>query len=156
MATFEGINERIIETPEGEVTVLERARDAKTTPAIRTLVVLHGAKESAESVRELLVSLPSDLRVVALQLTDEDAAALVRSTIEAVPVGAPHVLGWGTDATKLAQAYAEEYPTLSFSGIDEAKLDDATRRTILRTIEYIGTPANPAPPTEVIVLRSAD
>src|SRR5699024_8567877 len=68
MTLFDGITQRVIETPRLNVSILERAGDSDATPADRTVVLIHGNVSSSLFWQELMQDLPSDLRVIAIDL----------------------------------------------------------------------------------------
>ena len=68
MTLFDGITARIVETPRLAVNILERAGDDPSTPPERTVVLVHGNVSSALFWQELMQDLPSDLRVIAVDL----------------------------------------------------------------------------------------
>src|SRR5215207_10359519 len=68
MTLFDGIEARSVETPGLAVNVLERAGDDAATPPERTVVLIHGNLSSALFWQELMLDLPTDLRVIAIDL----------------------------------------------------------------------------------------
>ena len=68
MTILDGITARQIETPRLTVNVLERANDDSATAPERTLVFLHGQVSSSLIWQELMQDLPSDMRVIAVDL----------------------------------------------------------------------------------------
>ena len=107
---FDGVTARHIETPRLTVNVLERDADDAATPPERTIVLLHGTVASALFWGELMQDLPSDLRVIALDLrgfggtehSPVDATRGVRdfsddlaALLDALDIPTAHVVGWG-------------------------------------------------------------
>ena len=68
MTLFDGITARIVETPRLAVNILEREGDDPATPPERTVVLVHGNVSSSLFWQELMQDLPSDLRVIAIDL----------------------------------------------------------------------------------------
>jgi pimeloyl-ACP methyl ester carboxylesterase len=129
MTLFDGIAERIIETPRLNVNVLERTADDPSTPAERTVVLIHGNVSSSLFWQELMEDLPSDLRVIAIDLRGNggtehapidatrgvrDFSDDVRATLEALGIGTAHFVGWSMGAGVVMQ-YALEHPVLSLT-----------------------------------------
>lgn len=126
---FDGIAARRIQTPGLAVNVLVREGDDPATPAERTLILVHGNVSSALFWQELMQDLPSDLRVVAVDLrgfggTESlpvDATRGVRdfsddlhATLEAMGIGAAHLVGWSMGGGVVMQ-YALDHPVLSLT-----------------------------------------
>lgn len=129
MALFDGITSRVIETSRLSVNVLERAGDDPETPAEHTVVLVHGNVSSALFWQELMQDLPSELRVIAVDLrgfgdTENlpvDATRGVRdfsddlhATLEALGIGAAHLVGWSMGGGVVMQ-YALDHPVLSLT-----------------------------------------
>ena len=68
MTLFDGIRSRLVETPGLNVNILERDGDDPSTPPERTVVFIHGNVSSALFWQEVMQDLPSDLRVLAIDL----------------------------------------------------------------------------------------
>ncbi len=68
MTLFDGISARVIDTPAFASGILERDSDDATTPPERTVVLVHGNVSSALFWQEIMEDLPSDLRVIAVDL----------------------------------------------------------------------------------------
>ena len=68
MTLFDGITARVVETPRLSVNILERDGDDPSTPPERTVVFIHGNVSSSLFWQELMQDLPSDLRVIAIDL----------------------------------------------------------------------------------------
>lgn len=129
MTLFDGITERVIETPRLNVNILERAGDSPQTPADRTVVLIHGNVSSSLFWQELMQDLPSDLRVIAIDLrgyggTEHaplDATRGVRdfsddvfATLEVLGIDTAHFVGWSMGAGVIMQ-YALDHPVLSLT-----------------------------------------
>lgn len=129
MALFDGITQRVIETSRLSVGVLERAGDSPATPADRTVVLLHGNVASSLFWQETMEDLPSDLRVVALDLRGfgesenlpvdatrglRDFSDDVDAALDALAITRAHLVGWGLGAG-VAMQYALDRPVLSLT-----------------------------------------
>lgn len=129
MTLFDGITSRLIETDRLAVNVLERVGDRAETPADHTVVLIHGNVSSALFWQELMQDLPTDLRVVAIDLrgfggsehapidatrgvrdfSDDVHAALTELGIERA-----HMVGWSLGAGVVMQ-YALDRPVRSLT-----------------------------------------
>ncbi|GAA1464628.1 alpha/beta fold hydrolase [Microbacterium thalassium] len=129
MTLFEGITERVIDTPRLRVNILERAGDDPATPADRTIVFIHGNVSSSLFWQEIMEDLPSDLRVIAIDLRGfggtehapidatrgvRDFSDDVHATLEALGLGAVHLVGWSMGGGVVMQ-YALDHPVLSLT-----------------------------------------
>ncbi|GAA5202564.1 alpha/beta hydrolase [Microbacterium jejuense] len=129
MTLFDGITARTVETPRLTVNVLERAGDDPATPAERTVVLIHGNVSSALFWQETMQDLPSDLRVIAIDLRgfgDTENAPVdatrgvrdfsddVRATLEALGIDTAHLVGWSMGGGVVMQ-YALDHPALSLT-----------------------------------------
>ncbi len=129
MTLFDGITARIIETPRLGVNVLERAGDDRETPLERTIVLVHGNVSSSLFWQELMLDLPSDLRVIAVDLrgfggtehAPVDATRGVRdfsddlyATLQQLGIPTAHFVGWSMGAGVIMQ-YALDHPALSLT-----------------------------------------
>src|SRR6478735_3239557 len=129
MTLFDGITARIVETPRLAVNILERTGDDPATPPDRTLVLVHGNVSSSLFWQELMEDLPSDLRVIAIDLrgfggTEHapiDATRGVRdfsddvfATLQQLGIPTAHFVGWSMGAGVIMQ-YALDHPTLSLT-----------------------------------------
>ena len=129
MTLFDGITSRVIDTDRLAVGILERADDDPATPAERTLVLLHGNLSSSLIWQELMQDLPSDIRVIAVDLrgfgTTEhapvDATRGVRdfsddlhAVLTALDLPVAHLMGWALGAA-VAMQYALDHPVLSLT-----------------------------------------
>lgn len=129
MTLFDGIAARSIETPRVSVNVLERTADDPSIPPDRTVVLLHGLVGSSLLWQALMEDLPSDVRVIAIDLrgyggtesTPVDATRGVRdfsddvaATLEALGIPTAHLVGWSLGGA-VALQYALEHPVLSLT-----------------------------------------
>lgn len=132
-ALLEGISARLIDAPHRRVGVLERSGDAASADPDATIVFVHGDVAPALLWQEMMLDLPSDLRVIAVDLrgaadraraTDgSDAGAVldvsaavedVRAVLDAVGIATAHLVGWSTGGAVAVQ-YASESPVLSLT-----------------------------------------
>ena len=129
MTLFDGITARLVETPRLSVNVLEREGDDPGTPPERTIVFIHGNVSSSLFWQEIMQDLPSDLRVIAVDLRGfggtenlpvdatrgvRDFSDDVHATLEAMGIPTAHFVGWSMGGGVLMQ-YALDYPTLSLT-----------------------------------------
>ncbi|GAA1997724.1 alpha/beta hydrolase [Microbacterium pumilum] len=129
MTLFDGITARIVETPRLAVNVLERVTDDPATPPERTVVLVHGNVSSSLFWQELMQDLPTDLRVIAVDLrgyggTEHapiDATRGVRdfsddvyATLQQLGIPTAHFVGWSMGGGVVMQ-YALDHPTLSLT-----------------------------------------
>lgn len=129
MPLFDGIVARSVETPRLSVTVLARAADDPATPPERTVVLIHGNGSSSLFWQETMQDLPSDLRVVAIDLRGHggtehapidatrgvrDFSDDVRATLDALGISTAHLVGWSMGAGVVMQ-YALDHPVLSLT-----------------------------------------
>jgi pimeloyl-ACP methyl ester carboxylesterase len=129
MTLFDGITARLIDTPRLTVNILEREGDDASTPPERTVILIHGNGSSSLFWQEIMQDLPSDLRVIAVDLrgyggtehTPIDATRGVRdfsddvwATLEALGIPTAHFVGWSMGGGVVMQ-YALDHPTLSLT-----------------------------------------
>lgn len=129
MPLFDGVAARIVQTPNLSVNVLERTADDPATPTERTVVLIHGNVSSALFWQEVMQDLPSDLRVIAIDLrgfgdtehSPIDATRGVRdfsddvwATLEAMGIPTAHFVGWSMGGGVVMQ-YALDHPVLSLT-----------------------------------------
>ncbi|WP_243074232.1 alpha/beta fold hydrolase [Microbacterium sp. SS28] len=129
MTLFDGITDRLIETPRLTVNVLERAGDDPATPEDRTVVFVHGNGSSSLFWQELMQDLPGELRVIAIDLrgyggTEHapiDATRGVRdfsddvfATLELLGISSAHLVGWSMGGAVILQ-YALDHPARSLT-----------------------------------------
>lgn len=129
MTLFDGIAERIIETPRLNVNILERTADDPSTPADRTVVLIHGNVSSALFWQELMEDLPADLRVIAVDLRGfggtehapvdatrgvRDFSDDVHAVLEQLGIRTAHFVGWSMGGGVVMQ-YALDHPVLSLT-----------------------------------------
>jgi pimeloyl-ACP methyl ester carboxylesterase len=128
-ALFDGIVERVIDTPRLTVNILERTGDDPGTPAERTVVLVHGNVSSSLFWQEIMQDLPSDLRVIAVDLRGfggtehapidatrgvRDFSDDVHATLETLGIEAPHLVGWSMGGGVVMQ-YALDHPVASLT-----------------------------------------
>lgn len=129
MTLFDGIAARSVETPDLTVNVLERVGDDPATPPDRTVVLIHGNVSSALFWQELMLDLPTDLRVIAIDLRGfggtehapidatrgvRDFSDDLRATLDALGIPTAHLVGWSMGGGVIMQ-YALEHPALSLT-----------------------------------------
>ncbi|MHC2997765.1 alpha/beta hydrolase [Microbacterium sp. HJ5] len=129
MTLFDGITQRVIETPRLDVSILEREGDSDATPADRTVVLIHGNVSSALFWQELMQDLPTDLRVVAIDLRGyggtehapidatrgvRDFSDDVHGALEALGIRSAHLVGWSMGGGVVMQ-YALDHGALSLT-----------------------------------------
>ncbi len=105
---FPGIATRRVETPRLTANVLERTADASAAAA-RTVVFVHGNTSSSLFWQPLMLSLPDDVRAIAVDLRGfgdsetlpvdatrgvRDFSDDVASVIDTLELGAVHLVGW--------------------------------------------------------------
>ena len=111
------------------VNILERDGDDPSTPPERTVVLIHGNVSSSLFWQEVMQDLPSDLRVIAIDLrgfggtehAPVDATRGVRdfsddvwATLEALGIPTAHLVGWSMGGGVVMQ-YALDHPVLSLT-----------------------------------------
>ena len=126
MSLFEGIIARTVSTSRLKVNVLERAGQATDAPAI---VLVHGNVSSSLFWQEIMLQLPADLPVYAIDLRgfgDSETAPVdatrglrdfsddVAATIDELGLGAVHLVGWSMGGG-VAMQYALDHPVLSLT-----------------------------------------
>ncbi|GAA3029217.1 alpha/beta hydrolase [Microbacterium dextranolyticum] len=129
MTLLDGITSRIIDTDRLSVAILERVGDDASASAEKTIVLVHGNVSSSLFWQELMQDLPSDLRVVAVDLrgfggTESlpvDATRGVRdfsddlfATVRAMGLDSAHLVGWSMGGGVVLQ-YALDHPALSLT-----------------------------------------
>lgn len=129
MTLFDGITSRLVETDRLTVGILERTGDDVTTPPERTVALVHDSLSSSVIWQELMQDLPSDLRVIAIDLrgfgatehAPVDATRGVRdfsddvsATLAALEIPTTHLVGWGLGGAVVLQ-YALDHPVLSMT-----------------------------------------
>lgn len=129
MTLFDGIIARRVETPDLTVNVLERDGDDPATPPERTIVFVHGNVSSSLFWQPLMLDLPTDLRVIAIDLRGyggtehapidatrgmRDFSDDVRATLTALEIPTAHFVGWSMGAGVIMQ-YALEHSVLSLT-----------------------------------------
>jgi pimeloyl-ACP methyl ester carboxylesterase len=129
MTLFDGITATLVETGRLSVNVLERSADDPATAPERTVVFVHGSVSSSLFWQEIMQDLPSELRVLAIDLrgfggTEHapiDATRGVRdfsddlyATLTALGIPTAHLVGWSMGGGVVMQ-YALEHPVLSLT-----------------------------------------
>ncbi|KRA24387.1 alpha/beta hydrolase [Microbacterium sp. Root61] len=129
MTEFDGITARVIPTERIDVGLLERAADDPSTPPERTVVLVHGNVTSAVFWQETMQHLPSDLRVLAVDLRGfghsehapvdatrglRDFSDDLRATLEALGIPSAHLVGWSMGGGIVMQ-YALDHPVQSLT-----------------------------------------
>lgn len=129
MTLFDGITARIVETPRLAVNILERAGDDPRTPSARTVVLVHGNLSSSLFWQDLMLDLPTDLRVIAVDLRGfggtehapidatrgvRDFSDDLRATLAALDIPTAHLVGWSMGASVIMQ-YALDHHALSLT-----------------------------------------
>jgi pimeloyl-ACP methyl ester carboxylesterase len=129
MTLFDGITSRVIETDRLATGVLERTGDDPATPPERTVVLIHGNVSSSLFWQELMQDLPSDLRVLAIDLRGfgfsehapvdatrgvRDFSDDVHAALDALGVPSAHLVGWSMGGGVVMQ-YALDHPVLSLT-----------------------------------------
>jgi pimeloyl-ACP methyl ester carboxylesterase len=129
MTLFDGITARLVETPRLTVNILERSGDDPATPPERTVVFIHGNVSSSLFWQEIMQDLPSDLRVLAIDLRGfggtehapvdatrgvRDFSDDVHATLEALSIPTAHFVGWSMGGGVIMQ-YALDHPVLSLT-----------------------------------------
>lgn len=120
MTLFDGISSRLIETDRGSVTILERVGDSPETPAEDTLLLIDGVSGTPLAWQEFMQDLPSDLRVITIDLSEasdvqpQGLADLVVATLSALTLTTAHVVA-GSLGCAVAVQYALSHPALSLT-----------------------------------------
>lgn len=129
MTLLDGITSRLVDTDRLSVGILERSGDDPGTAPEQTIVLVHGNVSSSLFWQELMQDLPSDLRVIAIDLrgfgeTESlpvDATRGVRdfsddlhATLTALGLGSVHLVGWSLGGGVVMQ-YALDHPALSLT-----------------------------------------
>lgn len=129
MTLFDGITARVIDTPRLSVNILERTGDESDTPPERTIVLIHGNVSSALFWQEVMLDLPSDLRVLAIDLRGfggtehspidatrgvRDFSDDIRATLDELGIPTAHFVGWSMGGGVVMQ-YALDHPVLSLT-----------------------------------------
>lgn len=126
---LEGITQRVIDTDRLRTAVLERAADDPATAPERTVVLIHGNVSSAAFWQETMLSLPEDLRVIALDLRGFGASQTlpvdatrgvcdysddIASALDAMGIRTAHLVGWSMGGGVVMQ-FALDHPVLSLT-----------------------------------------
>ncbi len=126
---LDGITARVIDTSRLRVNVLERTGDDPAAPPERTVVFVHGNVSSALFWQEVMLALPADLRLIAVDLRGfgdtetlpveasrglGDYSDDLRATLDALGIETTHLVGWSMGGGVLMQ-YALDHPALSLT-----------------------------------------
>ena len=129
MTLLDGITSRVVSTTRLAVNILERAGDNPATPGDKTIGLIHGNASSALFWQEIMLALPRDLRVLAIDLRGfgdtqtlpvdgtrgcRDFSDDVHATLEALGLGPIHLVGWSLGGGVVMQ-YALDHPVLSLT-----------------------------------------
>lgn len=129
MTLFDGITSRVIETPRLNVSILERAADDPATAPEQTVVFVHASVSSSLFWQEIMQDLPSDLRVIAIDLRGfggtehapvdatrgvRDFSDDVHATLQALGIPTAHFVGWAMGGGVVMQ-YALDHLALSLT-----------------------------------------
>lgn len=129
MTLFDGLTSRTLETTRLVVGVIEREGDDATASADQTVILVHTATSSSLVWQELMQDLPSDLRVIAIDLRGfgdseslpvdasrgvRDFSDDIRATLLELGVESAHFVGWGLGAAVVLQ-YALDFPVQSLA-----------------------------------------
>ncbi|NLA65950.1 MAG: alpha/beta hydrolase [Leucobacter sp.] len=126
---FDGITQRVVDTPRLRTGLLERFGDDAAAAPEKTVVLVHGNVSSSLFWQQLMLDLPRDLRVIAIDLRGfgaserkpvdatrgvRDFSDDVHSALEMLGVSTAHLVGWSMGGGVVLQ-YALDYPTLSLT-----------------------------------------
>ncbi|WP_315551111.1 alpha/beta hydrolase [Microbacterium aurum] len=129
MTLLDGITSRLVDTDRLTVGILERVGDNPATAPEQTVVLIHGNVSSSLFWQELMQDLPSDLRVIAIDLRGfgeteslpvdatrgvRDFSDDVHATLAALGIETAHLVGWSMGGGVVMQ-YALDYPVLSLT-----------------------------------------
>ncbi|MFT4219235.1 MAG: alpha/beta hydrolase [Microbacterium sp.] len=129
MTLLDGISARTIQTPRLRVGILERDGDNADATPENTVVFVHGNVSSSLFWQEPMLSLPTDLRAIAIDLrgfgasehAPVDATRGVRdysddvfATLESLGIPTAHLVGWSMGGGVVLQ-YALDHPVLSLT-----------------------------------------
>ncbi len=129
MTLLDGITSRVVQTTRLAVNILERVGDDQAAPGEKTIGLIHGNASSALFWQEIMLALPRDLRVVAIDLRGfgdtetlpvdgsracRDFSDDVHATLEALGLGPIHLVGWSMGGGVVMQ-YALDHPVLSLT-----------------------------------------
>ena len=129
MTLLDGITSRLVDTDRLTVGILERVGDNLATAPEQTVVLIHGNVSSSLFWQELMQDLPSDLRVIAIDLRGfgeteslsvdatrgvRDFSDDVHATLTALGIETAHLVGWSMGGGVVMQ-YALDHPVLSLT-----------------------------------------
>lgn len=126
---FDGITARVIRTARLTSNVLERADDDSTAPPQKTVALVHGNVSSALFWQEIMLTLPADLRVIAIDLRGfggseeapvdatrglRDYSDDIAEVLAELGVPSAHLVGWSMGGGVVMQ-YALDHPVQSLT-----------------------------------------
>ncbi|SJN42485.1 Beta-ketoadipate enol-lactone hydrolase [Microbacterium esteraromaticum] len=126
---FDGISARVISTSRVAANVLERDGDDASAPAQKTVVLVHGNVSSALFWQEIMLLLPADLRVIAVDLRGfggsesvpvdatrglRDFSDDIADVLAELGVPSAHLVGWSMGGGVVMQ-YALDYAVQSLT-----------------------------------------
>lgn len=129
MTLFDGITQRIVETPRLNAGILEREADNANTSPDKTIVFVHGNVSSALFWQVAMLALPRDVRVIAVDLRGfgssdslpvdatrglRDFSDDLHSVLQTLEIPTAHLVGWSMGGGVIMQ-YALDYPVLSLT-----------------------------------------
>lgn len=129
MTLLDGITSRLIDADRLTVNILERAGDDPATAPDQTVVLIHGNVSSSLFWQEVMQDLPSDLRVIAIDLRGfggteslpvdatrgvRDFSDDVHAALAALGIETAHLVGWSMGGGVVMQ-YALDHPVLSLT-----------------------------------------
>lgn len=129
MTLFDGIRARVIDTARLSVNVLERDGDDPAASSDHTVVFVHGDVSSSLMWQEIMQDMPSDVRVVAVDLRGfggtehlpvdatrglADFSDDLHAALTALEIDAPHLVGWSMGGGVVTQ-YALSHPVSSLT-----------------------------------------
>ncbi len=126
---FEGVTARVIETDRIRTNILERVGDSPDASPEKTVVLVHGNCSSSLFWQEQMLALPSDLRVIAIDLRgfgDSEVAPIdatrgvrdfsddIAAALRALDIETAHFVGWSMGGGIVMQ-YALDHNVLSLT-----------------------------------------
>ena len=126
---FDGISSRIVTASRLATQILERPGDDPAAPPHKTVVLVHGNVSSALFWQEIMLALPVDLRVIAVDLRGfggsesqpvdatrglRDFSDDIASLFDDLGLASAHLVGWSMGGGVVLQ-YALEHPVVSLT-----------------------------------------
>lgn len=126
---FNGISQRVIDTPRLRAAILERIGDDPLAAPENTVVLVHGNVSSSLFWQPLMLDLPRDLRVIAIDLRGfggsehlpldatrgvRDFSDDVHAALATLGIETAHLVGWSMGGGVVMQ-YALDHPALSLT-----------------------------------------